>query len=69
MKRARVQTEEKPSLVPAKSGTNGNGVTAEQAYSNSEEKDNTDEAYNGHGSASASATHRVYPDLPSRPGH
>ncbi|RVW39214.1 hypothetical protein CK203_106650 [Vitis vinifera] len=69
VKGARGETDVKPSLVPAKSGMNGNGVTADQVNSNSEEKNESDEASNGQGSSASGSTHHFYPDEPPRQGH
>ncbi|KAL6324223.1 hypothetical protein AAG906_006495 [Vitis piasezkii] len=65
----RLMLEEVKGLVPAKSGMNGNGMTADQVNSNSEEKNESDEASNGQGSSASGSTHHFYPDEPPRHGH
>ena len=71
VKRVRGETDVKPSLVPAKSGLNGDGIIADQVNTSSEEKkteSDEDEASSGQGT-SGDSTHHMFPDQPPLHGH
>lgn len=71
VRKARGETDGKPSLVPAKSGMiNGDGMTADQVNTGTEEQNESDEDESSYSKGSSGdSTHHMFPDQPPIHGH